>query len=315
MVEALADAGAVGDPAVLQAMGRVPREAFVPRFWSLPSTQRTGTPGQVRGWRVDEDDGAIDLVYDIDRALAIRYDPEEGGGKPGAGVTSTISAPRIVGSMLEQLELAPGLKVLEIGAGSGYNAALLAELVGSEGLVVSVDIDAGLVSEAAGRLKTAGYGDVRVLAADGHFGVSELAPFDRVVATVGCIDLAPAWLDQLAAGGFCLLPLQHGGWHPLTRIEVVAGLIKAQVVGRASFVAIQGHQAGHSPWLRPGPLGPHAGVNWTALPEDLAAELQPEGTGGTRWATDVGPGLPASPRRSPDRVRPEFGHQRLECRH
>lgn len=275
MVEALAAAGAVTDTAVLGAMERVPREAFVPLFWSLPPPLRTGGPADVREWHAS-DASALPLVYDIDRALAIRRDPAEPGATAGAGVTSTASAPRIVGSMLELLDLAPGMRVLEIGAGSGYNAALLRELVGPEGAVSSVDIDAGLVAEAVERLGAVGYGDVVVAAADGHFGLAERAPFDRVVATVGCVDLAPAWLDQLAPGGFCLVPLQHDGWHPLTRIQPAGDGIGGVVVGRAGFVGIQGHQAGRSPWPRSGRLGPEPAAQWSPLPAELAADLRPE---------------------------------------
>lgn len=276
MVEALAAVGAVSTPPVRAAMSRVRREAFVPRFWCLPPSLRWGAPVDVREWRTD-DDGALGLLYDMDRALAIRRDPDALGATAGSGVTSAASAPRLVASMLELLDVAPGMSVLEIGAGSGYNAALLRELVGAEGRVVSVDIDAGLVTEAVDRLGAAGYDDVEVVAADGYAGLAERAPFDRVVATVGCADVAPAWLDQLAPGGFCLVPLEHGGWHPLTRVERVGGgEIVGSMVGRAGFVRIQGYQAGRSPWPRTGRLGPNPEVEWVALPADLAAELRPK---------------------------------------
>ena len=276
MVEALRAAGAVSDPVVLEAMSKVPREVFVPRFWSLPPALKTGGPADVRQWHVGDGDGALGLVYDIDRALAIRRQGTAGGPTAGGGVTSTASAPRIVASMLELLELSKGMRVLEIGAGSGYNAALLRELVGPTGSVVSVDIDGDLVAEASRRLQAHSYSDVEVVAADGYFGHFQRAPFDRVVATVGCVDVAPAWLDQLAPGGFCLIPLQHGGMHPLTRIEPSGGQITGAVVGRAGFVAIQGYQAGRSPWPRAGRLGPGPAAEWGALPDRLADELAPE---------------------------------------
>jgi protein-L-isoaspartate(D-aspartate) O-methyltransferase len=286
MVEALAAAGAVTDPAVLGALGRVPREAFVPRFWSVPEGARRGSPGDVREWRVPEDgEAALGLVYDTDRALAIRRDPQASGPTAGAGVTSAVSAPNVVGLMLELLDVAPGMSILEIGAGSGYNAALLSELAGPDGSVVSVDIDAGLVAETSARMAATGYRGVRLLAADGYFGVPRLAPFDRIVATVGCTDVAPAWLDQLAPGGFCLLPLQHDGWHPLTRVESSAGEVTGTVVGGTGFVPIQGRQAGHSPWPQAGRLGPRPDAEWAPLPEDLAGELRPgpgQGAGGPR---------------------------------
>jgi protein-L-isoaspartate O-methyltransferase len=104
MIECLTTAGAVSDPIVLKAMGRVPREAFVPRFWGLPPPLRADSPADVREWRA-EDDSGLDLVYNIDLALAIRRDPNATGASAGAGVTSMASAPRIAASMLELLEL------------------------------------------------------------------------------------------------------------------------------------------------------------------------------------------------------------------
>ncbi len=285
MVEKLTAAGAVSDPVVLGAMSRVPREDFIPRFWSVPPGVKRGNPDDVREWHVaDDGDDVLRLVYNIDRALAIRRDPRASGRTAGAGVTSTVSAPRVVGSMLELLEIEPGMSILEIGAGSGYNAALLSELVGPGGSVTSVDIDAELVAETSARMAAVGYPGVRLVAADGYFGAPGYAPFDRVIATVGCVDVARAWLDQLASGGFCLLPLQHGGLHPLTRIDSSPGEVTGFVVGGAGFVAIQGRQAGHSPWPRAGRLGPGPDVQRASIPEWLAAELQAvAGDDGPDW--------------------------------
>ncbi|MBO0732208.1 MAG: methyltransferase domain-containing protein, partial [Acidimicrobiaceae bacterium] len=227
MVHALKRSGLVDDPTVLDAMGRVPREWFVPRFWTFPAHRNP----PVREWRADEPDDretALHFLYDIDRALAIRVGPDE-------QVTATISAPTIVGSMLQLLDLRPGMHVLEIGAGSGYNAALLRELVGPGGAVTSIDIDGELVQAARQTLAEGGWADVAVVAGDGYLGAPRRAPFDRVVATVGCADLAPAWLQQLAPGGWCLLPLQHDGWHPLTRIVPEGDTGVGEVMGRSGF--------------------------------------------------------------------------------
>lgn len=124
MVAALVAAGTVRDQRVLEALGRVAREAFVPRFWTAPSRSRAADQADVRQWQVDAGGDALDFVYDIDRALAIHRatDPED----PTVGrVTSSASAPRIVAAMLELADLAAGMRVLEIGTGTGYNAALL----------------------------------------------------------------------------------------------------------------------------------------------------------------------------------------------
>jgi protein-L-isoaspartate(D-aspartate) O-methyltransferase len=113
--------------------------------------------------------------------------------------------------MLDQLTLAPGQRVLEIGAGTGYNAALMQHIVGPPGAVISVDIDADLAGRAREHLASAGYPDVTVVAADGADGYPPGAPYDRVIATVGVSDLAPAWLDQAGPGARIVVPLDVRG--------------------------------------------------------------------------------------------------------
>lgn len=121
-----------------------------------------------------------------------------------------MSAPTIVAMMLAQLRVEPGQRVLEIGSG-GYNAALLRELVGLDGQVVSLDVDAEVVARARACLAAAGYHDVRVLHADGEFGVPEHGPFDRIVVTVGTWDIPPAWRHLLIEGGRLVVPLRICG--------------------------------------------------------------------------------------------------------
>jgi protein-L-isoaspartate(D-aspartate) O-methyltransferase len=128
----------------------------------------------------------------------------------GSAVSSA-SQPTMVAIMLEQLDLQPGMRVLEIGAGTGYNAALLAELSGSEGSVTTIDIDPVISEEARARLWSAGYEHVQVLAADGAEGAPAFAPYDRVVLTVGATDISPVWVEQLVEGGLLVLPLRLGG--------------------------------------------------------------------------------------------------------
>jgi protein-L-isoaspartate(D-aspartate) O-methyltransferase len=146
--------------------------------------------------------------------------------------------------------------VLEVGTGSGYNAALLASLVGDASLVTTIDIDEQLVASARSRLAALGWGDVNVVAGDGWAGVVDGAPYDRIVATVGVSDVAPAWIAQLAAppDAFMLLPLHHGGVHPIVRVTVDApsGSVGGRTVARSGFVAIRGHQASRAPWRHAG---------------------------------------------------------------
>jgi protein-L-isoaspartate(D-aspartate) O-methyltransferase len=120
---------------------------------------------------------------------------------------SSSSQPAIMAIMLEQLDLEPGQKVLEIGAGTGYNAALMAHIVGETGQVVTVDIDDDIVEAAQAHLRAAGFDQVQVVCADGGYGYQDAAPFDRIILTVGASEIAPAWWEQLKPEGRIVLPL------------------------------------------------------------------------------------------------------------
>ncbi len=120
---------------------------------------------------------------------------------------SSSSQVSIMVLMLEQLALSPGLRVLEIGAGTGYNAALLDELVGEEGSVTTVEIAPVIAAEARERLAAAGHARVRVECGDGWIGIADGAPYDRIELTASTADLSPAWVEQLAEGGLLVAPL------------------------------------------------------------------------------------------------------------
>jgi len=109
--------------------------------------------------------------------------------------------------MLEQLQLEEGMRVLEVGAGTGYNAALLSLLVGPRGRVVAVDIDPELVRGARRSLRVGGY-RVRVVMGDGRAGFTELAPYDRIIVTASSDSVAPAWFEQLQPSGLLEVPLR-----------------------------------------------------------------------------------------------------------
>jgi protein-L-isoaspartate(D-aspartate) O-methyltransferase len=124
------------------------------------------------------------------------------------GVTlSTISQPAMVVIMLEQLAVGGGDHVLEIGTGSGYNAALLARLVSPGGDVVSIEVDAELAREANHRLVGCGISGVRVVVGDGRVGEPAAAPYDRIIATVGVPAVPAAWIEQLRDGGRLVVPI------------------------------------------------------------------------------------------------------------
>lgn len=207
MVELVRQRYGVTDERILAAMRAIPRHLFLDEI-------------------ADQD-----LVHDVDRAVPVTgFDPES--------ITTTVSAPGLVAWMLELLELEPERRVLEIGTGSGYNAALLAEL---GCIVTTVDVDPTLIEPARRRLRAVGHGEVVVLERDGDEGAPERAPFDRVVATVGCNDISPAWLAQLAPDGFVLAPLRHGRHDPLVRVTADG---YGRYLGMAGFVSVLGSQAG-----------------------------------------------------------------------
>lgn len=165
--------------------------------------------------------------------------------------TSSTSQPDLVARMLELLDLCPGHSVLEIGAGTGYNAALLREMVGPDGKVCTIELKEDVAALARKHLDDEGYADVRVLARDAYHGAAEAAPFDRIVATVGCSDISPHFLSQLKPDGVMLIPLQHGFGDPLVRIERdpdAANRAIGRIVEYANFMPIEGELRWRNPW-------------------------------------------------------------------
>jgi protein-L-isoaspartate(D-aspartate) O-methyltransferase len=168
MVETQIRARDVRSASVLRAMSRVPRHLFVP-------------------------DAMRAHAYE-DRPLPI-------------GDGQTISQPYIVGYMTEALQLEPGHRVLEIGTGSGYQAAVLAEIARQ---VSSIEIVPALADRARRALSAAGYANVDVRTGNGYLGWPERAPFDRIIVTAAPPEIPRALVDQLAPGGIMVVPVGTG---------------------------------------------------------------------------------------------------------
>jgi len=156
------------------------------------------------------------------------------------GNGQTISAPHMVAIMCELLELSEGNKVLEIGAGSGYNAAVMAELVGKKGRIYTVERIEPLVNFARKNLEKTGYENVTVLLEDGSMGYSKYAPYDRITVTCAAPDIPEPLLEQLKPGGIMVIPV---GTHSQELIRVKKdseGKIHKEREGGVIFVPLIG---------------------------------------------------------------------------
>lgn len=258
LVDELARRGDIASPSVEAAFRAVPRHLFLP-----------GVP--------------LEDVYRDQVIVTKTVD--------GQAVSSS-SQPQIMAIMLEQLGLLPGQRALEIGAGTGYNAALMAHIVGDTGLVVSMDIDEDLVEGARRHLAAAGFDRVRVVAGDGGFGHPTGAPYDRIILTVGAWDVAPAWWEQLRPGGRLVLPLTVGGAQKSVAFERTNGRLVSVSVTACLFMRLRGACAGPG---RRVPLGPDPGLDlWVGEHAEIDATATYALLRGSR--RDVAAGIRVTPR-------------------
>lgn len=171
---------------------------------------------------------------------------------------SSSSQPAMMAIMLEQLKLEPGQRILEIGAGTGYNAALMAHIVGERGRVVTVDIDEDIVANARAHLDAAGVRGVEVVCTDGGEGYPPGAPYDRIILTVGAWDIAPAWSRQLKSNGRLVLPLGIiGGIQKSVAFRRAGDHLESLSAHSCGFMRLRGTFAGPEAMYQ---LGPEAGL-------------------------------------------------------
>lgn len=201
MVESQLAARGISSPTVLAAMGRVPREHFVPT-----SLQ--------------------DRAYE-DCALPIDCD-------------QTISQPYIVALMTDALELTGSEKVLEIGTGSGFQAAVLAELVTD---VVTLERHSDLTIDAVQRLSSLGYKNIEFAVNDGTVGWPKRAPYDRIIVTAAADEVPPKLFAQLRESGLMVIPLKQDATQVLTQIRKVEGRPQSKSLCQCAFVPLVGASA------------------------------------------------------------------------
>ena len=201
MVENQIIARGVTDPHVISAMKKVPRERFVPE--------------NLRHYAYS--DGPVPIGYG-----------------------QTISQPYIVALMTQELRVNPNDKVLEVGTGSGYQAAVLAE-IGCQ--VYTIEIIEPLAKSAEERLKELGYTNVKVKVGDGYLGWQEYAPFDRIIVTCAPKEVPQPLIDQLADGGIMVIPVGPEGFQYLYRIKKQGGIVETERITAVSFVPLTGPHA------------------------------------------------------------------------
>ncbi|HLZ40408.1 MAG TPA: protein-L-isoaspartate(D-aspartate) O-methyltransferase [Candidatus Sulfotelmatobacter sp.] len=196
MVESQLRARGIADERVLAAMLRVPRHEFAPERYR-------------------------DQAYE-DHPLPI-------------GEDQTISQPYIVASMLDALALSPGDKILEVGTGSGYVTALVAELTRE---VVSIERHASLADRSRELLGRMGYTNVRVVVGDGSRGFAELAPYDAIIVSAAAPELPHELLQQLDEGGRMIIPVGSGDAQQLQLIQKIDGQPRTTLRELCRFVPL-----------------------------------------------------------------------------
>lgn len=156
------------------------------------------------------------------------------------GWNQTISAPHMVALMTEALDVQRGQRILEVGAGSGYQAAVLAEIIGKGGRVYSVERVPELVDYARRNLESCDYGNVDVRLSDGTVGLSSEAPFDRIIVTAGAPRIPGALVDQLDDPGRLLIPVGDRLHQNLMCVNKKRGKVSTRSLGGCVFVPLIG---------------------------------------------------------------------------
>jgi protein-L-isoaspartate(D-aspartate) O-methyltransferase len=159
---------------------------------------------------------------------------------PLPGERATISCPHSYPLFYEPLDLGAGHRFLEVGVGSGYGTSLAREVVGREGLIVAIDIDATTLAFARKNMERAGYSDVVLIHGDGGLGDPEHAPYDRICVTAACPDVPPPLIEQLTARGRLIAPVMEGRRQRLTLLEKTVDGIRRKILADVLYVSLGG---------------------------------------------------------------------------
>jgi protein-L-isoaspartate(D-aspartate) O-methyltransferase len=201
-VEQLIGKGYLRSERIKEAMRRVPREDFIP------------------------DDYRDYAYFEVPLPLP--------------GEEATISCPHSYPLFYEPLDLGPGHRFLEIGLGSGYGTALAREIVGAEGLVVSMEIDPVTFEFATRNLRNAGYTDIILIREDGGLGYPRFAPYDRICLTAACLEIPLPLIEQLQTGGRLIAPVMEKGIQNLILLKKTEEGIRREILCEVLYISLRG---------------------------------------------------------------------------
>lgn len=216
MIQQIKAAGHARNQAVELALRVIPRHRFVP-------------------------DATVEDAYAEGIVVTKRADD--------GAVLSCASAPVIVAMMLDQLDIQPGDRILEIGAGTGYNAALMTHITGPGGQVTTVDIDPEVTAKARAALNATGHEAVTVITRDGALGDDENAPYDRIIFTVGPWDIPAPIVNQLAPGGRLVIPLRWRGEARSVGFVRDGDVLRSETIELCGFVPMIGQEGEHTAFI------------------------------------------------------------------
>ncbi|MFO0843188.1 MAG: methyltransferase domain-containing protein [Gemmataceae bacterium] len=264
LIDQMIARGALWSAALIAAFRATPRLYFLDRLWG---------PREGRWRAVDVDaptEEDLAAVY-ADRAVTTRLSED-------SVAVSSSSQPSLMAGMLEDLRLGRGQRVLEVGAGTGYNAALLAHVVGP---VLSIDVDQQVLADARRHLARFPDREARLVHGDGREGWPEAAPFDRIQVTAATDDLEPAWLAQVRPGGVVQAPLDVGpGLAWVVQGEVTKGAFSGGLTRGAYFMPLRDEaESGRDRNVPAGPLPGPEGLIAAAPPWSKWSDLRPVGGG------------------------------------
>jgi protein-L-isoaspartate O-methyltransferase len=238
LLDSLADNGAVTRQWAA-AMASVPRHQFMPDVLYRHERGRAGND-LVPVRRDDEPDRWLELVYSDTSITTQVNDGHPDADGTGFESTSSSSQPTVMAGMLHELGAQPGERVLELGTGTGWNAALLAHTVGAD-RVTTVEVDAAVAAHARAALDANGYGAVTTVIGDGAAGWPAGAPYDRMIATVGVAAIPYPWVEQTAPEGRIVAPLTNRYRSPgvAALVRHGDGTASGRLAGPAAFMSLR----------------------------------------------------------------------------